>query len=211
MPAGRATEAQGSLLPVPPRVLLSAVAPGLFLLPGSAPSAGHTPSPCRAWQGSAPTCTCREGGSAGRGTRRRGKRAPVNPTQFIIRPEQLGLEMCLYQVSSGELHPRIGFERSRVPPAHLLSQPPSSSPWRAPSRAAALGGDADPARGCRELAPSQELGLLARREAEPTGLALEQCHVPKPGECLQGDTVNSLALLAGRLVLVLAEGFLPSQ
>lgn len=54
--------------------------------------------------------------------------------------------------------------------------------------------------------PSQGLGLLALREAEPTGLGLDQSHIPKPVEYLQSDTVNSLALLARRLLLVLAKG-----
>lgn len=178
MPAGRATEAQGSLLPVPPRVLLSAVAPGLFLLPGSAPSAGHTPSPCRAWQGSAPTCTCREGGSAGRGTRRRGKRALVNPTQFIIRPEQLGLEMCLYQVSSGELHPRIGFERSRVPPAHLLSQPPQQLPLESTQPCCSPGRRCRPSKGLPGAGPQSRAGTAGTEggRAHRAGLGA----VPRP-------------------------------
>lgn len=103
--------------------------PGLLVLPASAPSAGHSPSPCGAWEGTAPTWTCREWGSAQRGAQRRGKRAPVNPTQFSIRPEQLSLEeIRLYQVSSSELHPRIGFERLLVPAAHLLLQPPQQLP-----------------------------------------------------------------------------------
>lgn len=100
---GRAARARGPA-PVPPRVV-SAVGQG-----SPCSRCRHTASPCGAWEGTAATCTCREWGSAGRGAQRSGRRAPLHPTTFITRPEQLSLEICLYQVSSSELHPGIGFE-----------------------------------------------------------------------------------------------------
>lgn len=146
-----------------------------------APSAGHTPSPCRAWEGTAPRGTCREWGSAGRGPRRRGERAPVNPTQFIIRPEQLSLEICLYQVSSSELHPRTGFGRLLVPPGHLLLQPPQQLPLESPQPCRG------PGRRCRH---SEGLpGAGAQSRAGTAGAGGGRAHraglgpVPRPKAC----------------------------
>lgn len=137
------------------------------VLPGSAPSA------CGAWEGTAPTCTCRELG----GSCRRGRRAPVNHTQFITRPEQLSLEIRLYRVSSSELHPRIVFERLAVPPAHLLLQPPQQLPLERaqPCRS--------PSEGLLGAGAQSGAGTAGTEGGRAQGTRLGP--VPKPVECLR--------------------------
>lgn len=108
-------------------MLISAVGPGLFCSQAQLPVQGTLPVPAEPGRGLHPGAPAESRAVLG-GSCRTGKRAPVNPTQFIIRPEQFSLEIRLYQVSFSQLHPRIVFERLLVPAAHLLLQPPQQLP-----------------------------------------------------------------------------------
>lgn len=124
------------------------------------------------------------------------------------------------------MHPRIVFEILLVPaetPAHLVPQPPqqppleSTQPW-SPLAGGAVHRSSGSTRGHSGWLPGAgtltghfpawgALGLPAvQREAEPTGLGLEQGHVPQPVLEEWSARRATASCLAGRLVLVLAKG-----
>lgn len=114
---------KGSLCPAPPEVLVSAVGPGLLLLPVQ----GTLPVPAEPGRGLHPGVPEESGAVLGGDIRGEGRGLQLIPPSSLL-GQSSSAWRCLYQVSSSELHPRIGFGRLLVPPAHLLLQPPQQLP-----------------------------------------------------------------------------------